>query len=144
MPTFIESIVASDEYVYTVGRLSQWPIMWLYILGLLLVPVFGLGLLLWLVAYLKATTTEFAVTDRRVVLKQGWIERNVTELSLLRIESVMVYQSPIGRVLNFGDVSVIGTGHTVAMLKGVASPVALSQQLAKALEDRNIVNRSQG
>jgi uncharacterized membrane protein YdbT with pleckstrin-like domain len=144
MPTYIESIVAPDEYVYTVGRLSQWTIVWLYVLGLLLVPLFGLGLLLWLVAYLKVTTTEFAITDRRVVLKQGWIERNVTELSLLRIESVVVYQSPMGRVFDFGDISVIGTGHTVAMLKGVASPVSLSQELARALEERSTANRSSG
>jgi uncharacterized membrane protein YdbT with pleckstrin-like domain len=134
MSTFIETIVAADEYVHTIGRLSQWPLFWLHFIGLLLLPLLGLGLILWIIAYVRVTTTEFAVTDRRLVVKQGWIQRDITEISLQRIESILVHQSAVGRLLNFGTIRVMGTGRTEALLSGIAEPIVFRQALATAVD----------
>jgi uncharacterized membrane protein YdbT with pleckstrin-like domain len=134
MPMFIESIVAPDEYVYTISRLSNWSLFWLYFIGLLLLPLFGLGLILWVMAYIRFTSTELAVTDRRVVLKRGWIGRDVTEVALSRIESTFVHQTPMGRILDYGDIRVAGTGHTDMRLGGVAAPLEFRQAITAALD----------
>lgn len=134
MTTFIETIVAKDEYICTIGRLSQWPLFWLHFIGLLLLPLLGLGLLLWVIAYVRVTTTEFAVTDRRLVVKHGWIQRDITEISHQRIESILVHQSAVGRLLNFGTIRVMGTGRTEALLSGIAEPIAFRQALAEAVD----------
>jgi uncharacterized membrane protein YdbT with pleckstrin-like domain len=101
---------------------------------LFLLPLFGLGLILWLIAYIRFASTELAVTDRRVVLKRGWIGRDVTEVALSRIESTFVHQTPMGRILDYGDIRVAGTGHTDLRLGGVAAPLEFRQAITTALD----------
>src|SRR6185295_5510700 len=44
--------------------------------------------------------TEFAVTDRRVIYKRGFITRHTAEMNMDKIESVQVDQSVLGRLLD--------------------------------------------
>lgn len=87
------------------------------------------GLLLGLVALFKSwvhqVTTEFAVTDKRVILKTGLIARKTVEINLGRVESVDVEQSVLGRVLNYGTVSVHGAGTHIRPLRHMARPSEL-------------------
>lgn len=69
-------------------------------------------------------TSEFAVTDKRVIMKMGWISRRVLELNLHKIESVNVYQSLLGRILRYGTITVIGTGGTRETFDRIAHPLA--------------------
>lgn len=78
------------------------------------------GLLPWL----EYRSSEYAVTTKRVIMKVGWLSRRVLELNLHKIESVNVDQSLMGRLLNFGRVTVIGTGGTRETFDGIASPLA--------------------
>jgi uncharacterized membrane protein YdbT with pleckstrin-like domain len=133
MATFVESVVAPDEYLYLISRLSNWSLFWLYFLGLVLLPLFGLGLILWGIAYVRFTSTELAVTDKRIILKRGWIGRDVTEISLSRVESTFVHQTPSGRVLDYGDIRVAGTGQTELTLRGVSNPLEFRNAVAHAM-----------
>ena len=62
--------------------------------------------------WLRRTATEIAVTDRRVILKRGLIWRHTVEMNMQKIESVDVDQTIVGRIFNYGDVSIRGTGTT--------------------------------
>ena len=55
---------------------------------------------------------EIAVTNRRVVYKEGFIRRHTFEMHLDKVESVEVEQSILGRLLNYGDIAIRGTGDT--------------------------------
>src|SRR2546425_5031828 len=55
-------------------------------------------------------TTEIAVTNRRVIYKEGFIRRDTVEMHMDKVESVDVDQSVLGRLLNYGTVIVRGTG----------------------------------
>src|SRR3979490_2865203 len=55
-------------------------------------------------------TTETDVTNLRVIHKTGFIKRRSFEMSLDKVESVDVNQSILGRILNYGDVTVRGVG----------------------------------
>ena len=57
-------------------------------------------------------TTEFAVTNRRVIAKRGFIRRHTLEMLLPKVESVAVRQDILGRLLNYGTVTLTGTGET--------------------------------
>jgi len=59
---------------------------------------------------LNKATTEIAVTDQRIVCKQGLIARRTTELPLIRIEEINVRQGILGRILGYGRVHISGTG----------------------------------
>ena len=50
MSSYVDDVLIKDEAVLYRGRLSRWSFFWLIVLGLLLLPAFGLGLLLWLAA----------------------------------------------------------------------------------------------
>jgi uncharacterized membrane protein YdbT with pleckstrin-like domain len=69
-------------------------------------------------------TSEFAVTNKRVIMKMGWISRRVLELNLHKIESVNVDQSLLGRLLGYGTITVIGTGGTRETFDRIAHSLA--------------------
>jgi uncharacterized membrane protein YdbT with pleckstrin-like domain len=64
----------------------------------------------WLRAFIDRATTEFAVTSRRVIYKDGLLRRRTVEMNLAAVESVDVNHSILGRILGFGEVRVHGTG----------------------------------
>jgi uncharacterized membrane protein YdbT with pleckstrin-like domain len=83
------------------------------------------GLALLVDAAVRQATTEIFVTDRRAILKTGFIARRTFEMNMDKIESVDVSQSILGRMLDYGTVVLRGTGQGVEPLKTVSEPVAL-------------------
>jgi uncharacterized membrane protein YdbT with pleckstrin-like domain len=74
-------------------------------------------------AWFHRWTTETDVTNLRVVHKTGFIKRQTFEMSLDKVESVDVNQSILGRILNYGDVSIFGVGEGHKAIKTIASPL---------------------
>ena len=68
-------------------------------------------------------TSEFAITNKRVIIKKGLIARETLEMNLMKIESVNVDQSILGRILGFGNITVIGTGGTRETFKRINRPL---------------------
>lgn len=69
-------------------------------------------------------TSEFAVTNKRLIMKMGWMSRRILELNLHKIESVNVDQPLLGRLLGYGTITVIGTGGTRETFERIAHPLA--------------------
>lgn len=85
--------------------------------------VVAAGLLLAVSPWIEARTSEFAVTDKRVVIKTGLIRRRTLELLLRQIEAIAVEQSVPGRLLNYGTVSLSGTGGVKETFHAIAAPL---------------------
>jgi uncharacterized membrane protein YdbT with pleckstrin-like domain len=73
--------------------------------------------------------TEIAVTDRRVIYKRGFISRTTAEMHMDKIESVKIDQSILGRMLDYGKVTVLGTGTGTESLGQIDEPIAAPLQL---------------
>ena len=99
------------------------------ILGGIIIAI-GIVLAIWM--WIKRATTEIAVTNRRVILKTGLISRRTVEMILTRIESVDVRQSILGRVLNYGDVLIRGTGSGMEPIKGIDAPIEFRRKVLSA------------
>jgi hypothetical protein len=50
-------------------------------------------------------------------------------MNLNKVESLHVNQGLMGRILDYGDVTVVGTGSSLEPLRGIASPLELRKKL---------------
>jgi uncharacterized membrane protein YdbT with pleckstrin-like domain len=81
--------------------------------------------LYWVIkAWFHRLVTETDVTNLRVVHKTGLIKRRTFEIALDKVESVDVNQSVLGRLLNYGDVTIMGVGEGRETIATIASPLA--------------------
>jgi uncharacterized membrane protein YdbT with pleckstrin-like domain len=102
---------------------------WLWMVGAAVVLA-GLGW--WLAHYVEVMTSEFAVTNSRLILKVGLISRYTTELLLTKVESIGVQQGLTGRVLNFGDLTVTGAGGAREVFRRVRDPIGFRNHVQQA------------
>ena len=100
------------------------------LLGNLLVLCLGWRLLSVIISYYS---TEYVLTNRRVLVKTGFIRRNSWELFLERIEGVTVRQSIVGRIGNFGMVVINGIGGTKNSFPYVPDPLRFRGRLQEQL-----------
>lgn len=75
--------------------------------------------------WLQQWVTEIVVTDRRVIYKTGLIQRHTAEMNMDKVESVIVDQSILGRLLDYGSIHIRGTGVGLEHLHYISSPVSL-------------------
>jgi uncharacterized membrane protein YdbT with pleckstrin-like domain len=94
----------------------------------------ALGVLLIVVALVRRSSTELAVTNRRVIAKFGLIARRTIEMNLAKIESVRVEQTIMGRLFGFGSIIVTGTGATMDPIQFIAQPIAFRQAIQQATD----------
>jgi uncharacterized membrane protein YdbT with pleckstrin-like domain len=92
--------------------------------------VVALAALYWTAkAWFHRWTTETDVTNMRVVHKSGFIKRRTFEMALDKVESVDVNQSILGRLLNYGDVTIMGVGEGRETISTIASPLAFRNHI---------------
>ena len=83
---------------------------------------------LWapLIAYM---TSEFGVTTRRVIVKVGLVRRRTLELLLRQVEAISVDQSIMGRLFNYGSITLSGTGGVREVFHNIAAPLELRRRI---------------
>ena len=92
--------------------------------------VVAIAALFWtLKAWFHRWTTETDVTNMRVVHKTGFIKRRSFEMALDKVESVDVDQSILGRILNYGDVTIRGVGEGIEKITTVDTPLAFRSSI---------------
>ncbi|MBR3088595.1 MAG: PH domain-containing protein [Prevotella sp.] len=76
---------------------------------------------------------RFILTNKRIILKTGIIQRNSNELMLRKCEGIKVTQSIMGRLLNYGNVAVT-TGEVVDVFKYIYNPMAFSTKVNEQID----------
>ena len=133
MASYVDSTLLQGETVVYRAHISLWSVGYLIFFGLLLLIV-GVGLILLIWAWVLYRTTEFAVTDRRIIAKTGLISRSTVELFLDKVEALQVDQSVMGRLLDFGTVSIHGTGATHEPFRNISAPLLLRKNFMQAAD----------
>jgi uncharacterized membrane protein YdbT with pleckstrin-like domain len=153
MSSYVQSVLAPGERIVHRAAISHWKFLLSYLFGILFLAAapaalifgpndvntsriiaglaFGIGLLVILVALIRRGTTELALTDRRIITKRGFISRDTVEMNLAKVESLHVDQSVLGRILNYGDVTVVGTGASLEPLRGISNPLEFRRKLGE-------------
>jgi len=103
--------------IVPIAMFASWKdFYWAWLL--LLLPI---GILLSAAVTVK--TSELVITDRRVLIKVGFIQRHTFEMFISKIESVAVFQSMMGRLFNYGTVEIRGTGGSSESFATIAAPL---------------------
>jgi uncharacterized membrane protein YdbT with pleckstrin-like domain len=112
MGSYVNKHLINDETVAFETRLHWTTIFTLR-------SLFTLSLAFWFDRWLS----EFVITNRRIIIKTGFIARNTFEMNLSKIESVNVDQSVMGRILNYGSITIIGSGGTKETFHRISGPL---------------------
>jgi hypothetical protein len=156
-----EHLIAGETVQYETKL--HWIVMLGHILVAALLVLFGLGLFMaplgmakgggassaalrWIgfgfvagaaipfgVGFLRRKATEMAVTNKRVIVKSGLVDRRTIELLLPRIESVAVEEPALGRLLGYGTVIVRGTGGTPEVFEKISRPLEFREQVQRQI-----------
>lgn len=155
--SYVQEVLGKDEAVQYAARVSlasYWSnfvigfFFLLFALPMLLLAIigndghassmtigFGLsGLVIIGWPFLARATTELVFTNRRIIAKFGVISRDTVEINFKKIESIRVKQGVIGRILNYGDVIVSGSGATHAPIPKIANPLQFRRAFDTAME----------
>lgn len=123
MTSYVEDALVKDETIVHIGHISLWSLAHLIALGIALLPIFGVGLIFLVHAYIRYKTTELAITTKRVIVKFGFIRRRTVEININKIESVQVDQGVLGRLFDFGTLLISGAGTPQAPVAGISQPM---------------------
>lgn len=137
--TYVEQYLNNDEKVE-----FQTRIHWIVFVPMCIVTLFVLSLnfyfqgnashvlmvrCLGALCFLRALSlfivylsSEYGVTCKRVLGKTGLLEIQSLDILLQRVEAVRLSQGVLGRMFNFGDVIVTGTGGTQEILYDLPNP----------------------
>ena len=82
-----------------------------------------LAIVMGIPSWIRASSSEFAVTNRRVLVKVGFIKRRTLELMLNKVEVIGVDQTIWGRLFNYGTITITGTGGTHEPFTNISHPL---------------------
>lgn len=148
---YVEQNLTEGERIMHMARL-HWSVMLgpAILATLFAIPVLAGGpfvlllvaaaFLLW--GWLRRNAFECAVTNRRVVYRKGIVSIATDEIFLDKVESVFVNQTLGGRWLDYGNVTVRGTGGSWEPFKSIENPLLLRRRVQEQLEKRSAELRS--
>ncbi len=90
--------------------------------------------------YVQYRTSEYGITNKRVIVKIGFIQRATLEILLPRIESIQVIQSVTGRLLDYGTIIIAGTGGSRDAFRNMPTPLKfhlIAQEQAELQSRKN-------
>ena len=89
---------------------------------------------LFLRPLIMSKTDEFAITNKRIIMKTGLISRKVFEMTVAHIESINVDQTIMGRILGYGTIIIVGSGGTRESFEDIADPIRFRRAFMDTVE----------
>jgi len=143
---YVDENLLPNEHVTYRARLHR--IIYLFPVGMLVIAVLValagggwiagavlafIALLLWIPPWMRSISSEFAVTNKRVLIKIGLVRRHSLELLLPKVEGIGVDQGLMGRILGYGTITVSGTGGTHEAFRMIANPLEFRRQVQASI-----------
>jgi uncharacterized membrane protein YdbT with pleckstrin-like domain len=109
-----------------------------FILCVLLIAAFGIGIILLLYWYIKTRATALTVTDQELMYERGILSKDRTSVSLKHIRSVNIAQGFVNRVMGVGTVQISTAGDEPEFtIADMPDPYVIQQAITKAQEMRD-------
>ena len=142
---FIEkNLIPGEQLVYRTKL--HWNVF-LYPLFLLILILFFTGRyrpvlifipIIWgIVVLIEYRTSEFGVTNKRVLIKTGAFSKTSVEILLNKVEGIHVKQSFLGNMLDYGTIDVKGTGGTVNSFPNITMPLEFRKKVQEQVDSKS-------
>jgi uncharacterized membrane protein YdbT with pleckstrin-like domain len=109
-------------------------------------PVFGLdidvffgitsllfAIILGVSSFISFKTSEFGITNKRVLFKVGFIKRSSLETLLVKVEGIKVSQGILGRIFNYGTIVITGTGGSHSPFHRIENPLEFRKKVQEKI-----------
>lgn len=128
MVPFLMAVVAIALNVF-IGFLPGWSSF-----GLLISVIFIVAAILeFLRASVRFATSRLTLTNKRIIIKRGLLDRHTFEVLLTKVEGIGVKQPLIGRMFGFGTIIVTGTGGAHQVFRGLRDPQGFRERVQQEI-----------
>ncbi len=148
--SYIDENLMDGEVVVYRTRLHwivfAWPFFWVALFAVMLgmgdptAPLAWITIICALItgipALINYLTSEFGLTNKRVIIKVGWLKRYSFETLLNKIEGIQVSQSIPGRMLDYGTIIITGTGGSREPFVKISSPLEFRRQVQQQIASK--------
>ncbi|WP_299604012.1 PH domain-containing protein [uncultured Aquimarina sp.] len=123
------------------GTPSQWMNFMFYICCVILIVVFGLGLILALWKFLDTKYNKVTITDQRIIEKRGILSISTNQLELYRVKDIRLEQPLILRIFGLSNIILTTSDSTdpLYILKGIEEGNTLTEKIRIAVDRRRDV-----
>lgn len=144
MASYVNSILQNGEIIKFRTKL-HWIIflLWFIVCSIFAIPTSGISYVFMLIPIILYITSEFCITNKRVIIKKGFISRQTIEMLLEKVEGVSYDQGIVGRLLGYGTIVIRGTGGTPQKARKVAKPMFFQQAVTAEIENAKKPDLSQ-
>ncbi|WP_435335552.1 PH domain-containing protein [Haloarchaeobius sp. TZWWS8] len=113
-----------DETVVWSGKPDSKSVLSGYAVGLVLTPVFGLGLAIIASTYLYRENTHYVVTTDGLYKKTGVLSRDVQKIDFEKVQNISFNEGVLGKHFGYGnvDISTAGGSGVEMQFQAVTNP----------------------
>ncbi len=100
-----------------------------FVLFVVLVPVFGLGLALLFFWWLDTRAKALIVTEKRTILRRGIFSKSLNDIKNDDVRNIQVSQTFFQRIMGVGNISISSAGQSTVEIyaKGMPNPDSVRQ-----------------
>jgi uncharacterized membrane protein YdbT with pleckstrin-like domain len=160
--SYIEDTLMKNEKILYQAKphwiIFAWPVVWCVIAILLFIfgpnilyadlrvianlPLYALvaliavalAIITAVITFITYQSSEYGITNKRVLMKVGFIRRLTLEIYLQKIESVKIYQGVLGRILGYGSVIISGVGGSKDPFTNIPNPLEFRRKIQEEVE----------
>jgi len=120
------------------GSPSQLTNIPFYLVCLLLTPVIGLGILMFLIRFLKTKFTKIEITEERIIEQTGILSRKTDETELYRVKDIRMDEPFFLRMFGLSNILIVTSDKSspIISLFGVKNGDKLRKELRDLVETR--------
>ena len=131
MPTYIQKSQADGEHILHEADIA-WPYHVISWLALIFLGVLIIGIVIFVRMQIWLHTTEFGLTDRKIIYKVGFFSRETHEIPLTSLDEVTVEQGFWGWLFGYGQLRLWGSGRGELCSPPVMNPILIRQKMSDA------------
>ncbi len=108
-----------------------------FVLAVILIAAFGLGLIILLFWYLQTKASKLTIYENEILFEKGLLSKERSEMSISSVRAVKVKQSFFNRIFGVGKVEIYTTGDLPEIVAAGFPEPNKVRELLKAGQNNN-------